>query len=185
MIIYATKQTVDRYKLKMPEEFENPIMRPIVLDMVEKEKGDSLLEWGAKLFYFDRRKCIQVCNFASKFTIVLVDVKVADLESIGDAIARYMFDIYSDDKEMVSLLERLFKESPIVCFSKLQDRRVISSLNRMQTDVLLDGYRLYDYIEDGVLQTRTLNKFINMKYIITDKINGKTSYIFPAERFAE
>ena len=87
MIVYATKQTVDRYGFKMPEEFQNPIMRPIVLDVYKREKGNPLLEWGAKLFYFDRCKCIQVCNFASKFTIVLVDVKKAEVELIGDSIA--------------------------------------------------------------------------------------------------
>ena len=56
MIVYATKQTVDRYGFKMPEEFQNPIMRPIVLDVYKREKGNPLLEWGAKLFYFDHRK---------------------------------------------------------------------------------------------------------------------------------
>lgn len=75
MIIYATKQTVDRYGIKMPENFQDPIMRQIVLDVYNCEKKDRLLEWGAKLFYFDRRKCIQICHFASKLTVVLVDIK--------------------------------------------------------------------------------------------------------------
>ena len=50
MIIYATKQTVDRYGIKMPENFQDPIMRQIVLDVYNCEKNDRLLEWGAKLF---------------------------------------------------------------------------------------------------------------------------------------
>ncbi|MDO4649439.1 MAG: hypothetical protein Q4B26_12385 [Eubacteriales bacterium] len=185
MILYATKQTIERYKLKLPEEFENPVMKSLVQAVMEKECGDSLLEWGVKLFYFDRRKCIQVCNFASRFTIVLVDVKVTVLESVGDAIAQYMMDIYSEEVEVLKLLERFFKESSLVCFSKLQDRRVIASLNHMQTGYLEDGYRMYDYIENGVLQTRKLNKFINTDYLVADKINGKKEYFFPAERFAE
>ena len=79
MIIYATKQTVDRYGMTMPENIQNPIIRPLVLKTYNNEKGDRLLEWGAKLFYFDHRKCLQICNFASKLTVVLVDIKKSDL----------------------------------------------------------------------------------------------------------
>jgi len=182
MIIYATKQTIERYKIKMPREFTDPVMRPIVEAVFEKEHGDRLLEWGAKLFYFDRRKCIQVCNFASKFTIILVDVKMADLESVGDTIVRYMFDIYSDNAEMTNLLEKFFADYPLVCFAKLTDRSAISTLNRLQTYYLEDGYRLYDYIENGVLQTRKLNRFLNTKYLVTEKVTGKSEYFYPAEK---
>jgi len=73
MIIYATKLTFERYKLKLPAELTPPIDR-IAQAVIEKESGDKLLEWGAKLFYFDKRKCIQVVNFASKFTLFLIDM---------------------------------------------------------------------------------------------------------------
>lgn len=58
------------------------------------------MEWGGKLFYFDRRKCLQVVNFASKLTLVLVDIKVDDLPSVGNLIANYLFDVYSESKEI-------------------------------------------------------------------------------------
>lgn len=61
MIIYATKQTFERYKLKLPSELSHPI-NMIAQTVIENESGDKLLEWGAKLFCFDRRKCIQVVN---------------------------------------------------------------------------------------------------------------------------
>lgn len=185
MIIYGTKQTIDRYGIKMPEEFQEPTMRQIALDVYGNENRNRLLEWGAKLFYFDRRKCIQFCNFASKFTIVLVDVKKADLEAVGDAIARYLLDIYSDDDKLIALLERYFKEHPLVCFARLTDKKIISTMNRFQSVYLEDGYRLYDFIEDGILKTRELNRKINKDYLVTDKINGKTEYFFPADRFAD
>ena len=185
MIIYATKQTVDRYGIKMPENFQNPFMRQMTLAVYNREKDDRLLEWGAKLFYFDRRKCIQICNFASKFTIVLVDIKKADLEIVGDLVAKYLLDIYSDNKRMTALLERLFKEHPLVCFAKLTDRKTISTMNRFQSVYLEDGYRLYDFIENGILKTIILNREINREYLVTDKIDGKTEYFYPAERFEE
>lgn len=183
MIIYATKQTVDRYGIKMPEDFQDPVMRQFVLDVYHDEKDDQLLEWGAKLFYFDRRKCIQVCNFASKLTIILVDVKKADLEFVGDSVARYLLDIYSDNKRMTILLERFFKEHPLVCFSKLTDRKIIATMNSFQNVYLEDGYRLCDFIEGGILKTIELNREINKEYVVRYKIDGRTEYYHPAERF--
>lgn len=185
MIIYATKQTIDRYGIKLPENFQDPIMRQIALDVYNGEKDNCLLEWGAKLFYFDHHKCIQICNFASKLTIVLVDIKKADLKVVGDLVARYLMDIYSDNKKMIALLERLFKEYPLMCFTKLTDRRIISTMNRFQNIYLEDGYRLYDFIENGIIKTIKLNRKINCGYMVTDKIDGKTEYYYPVERFEE
>lgn len=183
VIIYATKQTIDRYGIAMPEDFHDPVMRQIAMDVCDREKGDRFLEWGAKLFYFDHRKCIQMCHFASKLTVVLADIKKADLEYVGNITANYLLDIYSGNKRVTSLLERLFKEHPLVCFSRLTDRSIISTLNRCQTYFLLDGQRLYDYLKDGILHTKELNNFINKEYLITQKINGKTEYYYPNEVF--
>ena len=55
MIYYATKETLQRYKLKTPEQFESE-MAPFVRAVVNRERGNRLFEWGCKLFYFDRRK---------------------------------------------------------------------------------------------------------------------------------
>lgn len=158
MIIYATKQTVDRYGLKMPEEFQDPVIRQVVLNVYNNEKDNRLLEWGAKLFYFDRRKCLQVCNFASKLTIILVDIKKDDLELVGQYIAMYLMDIYSGDKTTKVLLERLFEEHPIVCFSKLTDRKIVAKINNFQSVYLNDGYELYYFIEKVVLQTKKIEQ---------------------------
>ena len=169
MIVYCTKQTMERYKLKRPNEYKDHIMREVVEKVYEMEKDDRILEWGAKLFYFDRRKCIQFMNFASKLTIVVVDIKINDLESLGNTIAEYLF-------------ERLFEKHPIVVFDKLVDKSIIASLNRNQSFVLDDGYRLYEYIEDNILQTRKFNKDIN-KIPVMQKMDGKQEYIFPIDRF--
>lgn len=144
MIIYVTKETFERYKFKMPEDFSDPISGVIASAVLQRESGDRLLEWGGKLFYFDRRKCLQVVNFASKLTFVLVDIKMEDRENIGNIIANYMFKLYDCNKKMTRLLERLFKEHPAVCFSRLKDKSAIATLNHTQTNYLLDGYRLGD-----------------------------------------
>lgn len=183
MIIYTTKLLRERYKLKMPEDY---ILNKDIIDMViAKERGDRMLEWGAKLFYFDRRKCIQLSHFASKFTLFLCDIKVSDLPDLGDYICNYLYDIYSDDEATLDRLELYFNSTSLVCFDKLTDRSAISTLNRTQMDFAYDGYRFYEYIENGILKTRQINKDVNTNWLFTQKINGKTECFYAKERFRE
>ena len=184
MIIYVTKETFDKYKLKLPKDLKPPLDE-LARTVIEKEAGDRLCEWGGKLFYFDRRKCIQIVNFASKFTLFLVDVKLSDLPNIGDSIAEYIFDIYSEDKEMLSALERMFKEHQYMCFSKLTDKNIISTLNSTQSSFAEDGYRFYDFISEGILHTKDINRKVNSNWLFTMKINKKTDYFYACEKFRE
>ena len=184
MIMYVTKETFERYKLKPPEDLKPPLDE-LARTVIEKEAGDRLCEWGGKLFYFDRRKCIQIVNFASKFTLFLVDVKLSDLPNIGDYIAEYIFDIYSADKEMLSALGRMFEEHRYMCFSKLTDKSIISTLNSTQSRFAEDGYRFYDFISDGILHTKDINRKINCDWLFTMTINKKTDYFYACEKFRE
>ncbi len=183
MIIYTTKLLRERYKLKMPEEYTNN--KDLVETVTAKECGDRMLEWGAKLFYFNRRKCIQLSHFASKFTLFLCDIKVNDLINIGDYICKYFYDIFSDDKETLDLIERFFQSTPIICFEKLTDKSAIATLNRTQLDFAFDGQRFYEYIENGILKTYEINEEVNTRWLFGQKINGKTIYFFAKDRFRE
>ena len=110
MILYLTRKTFERYKLDPPENSLFPV-KEITAAVKEREQGIGLLEWGGKLFYFDRRKCIQFSNFASKFTVFLFDAKVEKLPFLGEAIFMYLFDFYQGNKEMTKLLKRLADEA--------------------------------------------------------------------------
>ena len=184
MIFYVTKQTFERYKLKMPEDLSFP-MNEIAKATLKKESGNRLLEWGGKLFYFDKRKCIQFVNFASKLTIFIFDIKMDDLSMVGNYIANYLLDIYAEDKKMTRLLKRLFEEHPACCFSKLKDKSAIATLNHTQLAFADDGYRFYDFINNGILNTRAINKKVNTDWLFTQKINGKTEYFYAADKFKE
>lgn len=186
MIIYATKQTVDRLKLKMPEEIGEVARRTVALDILLEEGGDPMLEWGAKLFYFDRRKCLQVIHFASRLTIVLADIKVKDTPMIPQSLAGYLFDLYADDAQMQALTRRLVLSHDLFVYSRLKDRSMISQLNTTQRDYLYDGDRLYDYISDGMLHVHHLNRAFNWGYIPGGKTpDGRADYRYPGERFCE
>ncbi|MEF9922908.1 MAG: hypothetical protein RR769_08300 [Anaerovoracaceae bacterium] len=184
MIIYATKQTFERYKLKLPSEL-SPTSNVIAETVIKNESGNKLLEWGAKLFYFDKRKCIQMVNFASKFTLFLVDVKVADLENVGDMIAFYLLELYKDDKQMTAALKKMFEVNPLTCFAKLTDKSAIATLNTTQRGFADDGYRFYEFIRGGILHTMEINYEMNFKWLFTMKTGEKTEYIYAGEKLRE
>lgn len=183
MIYYATKETMQRYKLKTPDEFTSE-NAPIAQMIVQREKGNRLYEWGCKLFYFDRRKCLQVMHFETKFVIFLIDLKMKDLEFSANAVAQYIMDMYSADKKMQKALERYFASSPYVCFDKIIDRSIIASMNSIQTRWAMDGYRFYDYVKDGVLYTKQINRDVN-HFPTTRKVGDKEEWIIPYELFSE
>lgn len=182
MIIYATKQTMERYKIQPISELFKPEDN-ILRDIVNKEIGDEIFEWGAKIFYFDGIKCIQVVNFASKFTLFLFDIKKSEIDRIGTMILTYLFELYSEDRQMTKALEKMYSGSILTVFDKLVNKSMIATLNSTQSVYAEDGDRFYYDIEDGVLQTMKINHDVNFSYLFTKKINGKTEYIFPAELF--
>lgn len=169
----------------MPQDMQNEVQKSIAEDVLAKETGDPLLEWGGKLFYFDRRKCLQIINFASLITIVLVDFKVSDLPNLGDVIAHYLFKIYEDDKQMKRALEHYFAVHPALAFSRLKNRKIISKLNFKQQAILEDGYLLADYIWDGVLHTVELNKYLSESEVVIEKVDEKKDYFDSKEFFAK
>ena len=184
MILYATKQTIKELNIPIPEELST-FNQLLSTKVIEQQKNNKLLEWGIKIFYFDGRKCIQAMNFASKLTIFIFDLEEGQIAYIADAIAKYLFDIYSKDKRMKKILEKFFEDFPVCAFSKLQDKSIITSLNHNQLDFAEDGYRFYDYIEKGVLKTRKINNDVNWKHIVGINKNNKKDYIYPAEYFRE
>lgn len=185
MIIYGTKKTLDIYRLKLPDQFANPLMKQLITDTRKRQAGDPLYEWGAKVFQFEYLKCLQLCNFTSKFTIVIADVKEKQIDQLTEIIFGYLNDIYSGDQEMLKLIDRYAAENTVTYFDKLTDRSIISSMNYFQTSYMEDGDRFYDFVDGNLLRTRPLNKEINWNYLAGLKVHGKKTYDYPAERFAQ
>ncbi len=184
MIFYATKETVERLKIKTYDKLSD-YSKQIAQNVITNQSGDDLLEWGMKLFYFDRRKCLQVMNFASKFTIFIFDIKVNDMDSIPNIVANYLIELYKDDETLIKLLEGLFEHYSLCTYSKLTNRSIISSLNHNQFEFAIDGYIFYEYINNGILNTIQINKDVNFDYFVTQKRSGKIVYFLPGDRFRE
>ena len=183
MILYVTKKTKERLNIPMIDELSDTSKNYASI-ILNNEENTELLKWGIKIFYMDRRKCLQAVNFASKLTIYLFDIHNDNIEYIGDAIANYMFHIYDNDEKMTNLLERLFDEHPLCVFSNLTDKTTISTLNYNER-CYVETYIFYDYIENNTLKTIEINKDVNFNNLLTVKINGKREYVVPGKYFKE
>ena len=182
MIIYGTKQTLADFQLKLPHQMTAQ-SRQLIGRLKAKQGGDSLHEWGAKVFYFEYLRSIQLCNFASKFTLVIVGVTDAQIAQIAEIIFGYLDDIYADDPEMLKLIDRYAEDNQVTYFDKMTNRSIMATMNNFQTNYLLDGDRIYDFTEGNKIRTRVLNKEINRNHLVTIKTGKKKDYVFPAEQF--
>lgn len=183
MIFYATKQTMDRYKLKPPEQLDTETA-VFAQAIAKRERGNRMFEWGCKLFYFDRRKCLQFMHFETKLVVFLVDLKMKDLKNSASAVANYLLDMYAEDAAMQQALENYFAASPLVCFDRITDRSIISGMNSVQSRWAIDGYYFYNYLQDGILHTRRINRDVN-KTPQMRRVDGKEEWIFPYALFAQ
>ena len=186
MIIYGTKQTMERYGIPQIKDIQDLKQKEAPTNIYDAEHDDRMLEWGAKVFYFERRKCLQVCHFASKITFVFLDFKKKEIPALSSLIARCMFALYEDKPDMQKLLNRLWEEHGGTCFEKLTDRKVISTMNYFQSAYIEFSGLLYDWIEEaGAIDMIKINKIINEDHIVSEKINGKTDYYCPIKKFEE
>lgn len=183
MIYHATKETMQRYKLNTPEEMA-PALSPFAQSIIQRESGSHIYEWSCKLFYFDRRKCLQLMHFETKMVIYLINLKVDELEYAADAMASYLMEMYASDREMQRALERYFASAPVAIFDRITDRSMITYANSVLSNWAMDGYRFYDYISDGILHTKKINRDVNDR-VATIMKGGRKEWIVPYEFFAQ
>lgn len=184
MILYGTVQTIQRYGLTTADQFSGPAAQ-IAKSVIDSETGKGLLEWGMKLFYFDGRKCIQLVNFASKFTLFLFDIKKKEMQDIGNVLANYLLKLFQEDPAVCACLERLFSQHPIILVAPLKNRSIIATLNHNQIDYAFDGQRFWSYIEKGMMHSLKINHDFNFGYPVSRMINGRREYYFAGELFRE
>lgn len=118
-------------------------------------------------------------------TIFLINVKVGEVEYVADMIAHYLLELYKTDKKMIKALKNMFKIYTLTCFDRLKDKSAISTLNATQRDFAGDGYHFYDFVSDGILHTVQINYRVNFDWLFTMKIDAKTEYFYPGEKFRE
>lgn len=184
MIIYSTRETIKQFDIKMPNELRYP-SNEAALAVIAREGGDELLEWGAKYFEFDGRKCMQIMNFASMFTMFLMDVGKVELHHIGNMMANYMHDIYKRDNVMLCSIEKMFSVSNGISHTALNDNNILMMMTQTQLKFALNGRRFYSFVENGTLQVSRINEQFNREWPVRITIDDKAEEFVPADKFRE
>ena len=184
MIIYSTKETIKQFNIKMSQSLPYP-KNEAAQAIIDREGSDDLLKWSAKYFEFDGKKCMQIMNMASMFTLFLMDVGKVELHYIGNMMANYMHDIYENDAEMLSAIEKMFEKTGGVCHTALNDTNVLMMMTQIQLKFALNGRRFYDYVENGVLKTAEINKTFNRGWPVRISVDGVDEEFVPADKFRE
>ena len=182
MIYYPTKTTKEKYKIELYNE--SGITQEDILKAYLPEDGSDLFKWGLKVFHFQRKKCLQVTNFASKLTIFLVDVKTKDIEEVPNMVEMCVKMLFDYDEDFSNIVEKYFSEAGDIVYDALKDRKIISALNNNERNYLGNGDVLNDFIDEtGTLYLMDMNYDYNFNYLASKNIDGKKEYIFPAEEF--
>lgn len=184
MIIYSTKETIKQFDIKMSLSLPYP-KNEAAQAIFDREGSDELLKWSAKYFEFDGKKCMQIMNMASMFTLFLMDVGKVELHYIGNMMANYMHEIYKNDTEMLSAIEKMFEKTGGICHTDLNDTNVLMMMTQTQLKFALNGRRFYDFVEDGVLKTSEINKTFNRGWPVRVTVDDKAEEFVPADKFRE
>ena len=184
MVLYITQRTADKYLLKMPHELSNP-MKPVVYEVMRRERGKSIFEWGAKLFYFEGKKCLQVMNFETKLTFFLFNVTMTVMEELAKWLVDYMFLLYSDNDKMTKCIKKYVDDSKFIYFDLLEDKNIITTINHTHRIFVEEERRLYDFMDNGVPNVAEINRKINFEWFFPKKEGDQICYFYSGKMFEE
>ena len=186
MIFCTTEKAADRFGF--PNDF-GP-QGNVVPITISREASSPVNRWAADIFYFERRKCLMLCNYDSFFTLALLDLRKHEIDILGDFLAFSLLELYGDDKAMQKAILEMFRKNPGLLFSRFdaskeQDRRMQAAVEGAIGFLAKDDGGLYRFAEEDTIDPLAIAEFINFESVRINKVKGKEERIRPAERFRE
>lgn len=164
MIVYATHTMMQAYRLNPPEQLQ-PSLLPFAMSVIQRERGDPMRAWGASLFLFRHRPCIQLMHFPSKLTLYLFDVSSGDLKHLNYTLSRLLLCLYRQDGKMTEAIEHMFSADRHVVFAPLKNKVVQATLNRTHWQFAALGDRFAQYFDcDHVIHATQINHDVNFEF---------------------
>lgn len=182
MDISFTKRTAERFNLDSRIKLDTKITSGLGNSNV-----NDIFSWGAKVFYIQGKKSLQIMNMASKLTFVIIDIANKDLEEINELIYAYMIELMWDDASIRDFIQQYINDDSEkkLNFYYLKERSTISSLNYTQRTLLDDPEFIYSFVKDGILNVSEMNYYLNREYLVTIPIDGKKEYYYASEYFKD
>lgn len=182
MDISVTKRTAERFNLDSRIKLDTKITSGL-----GNSNANDIFSWGAKVFYIQGKKSLQIMNMASKLTFVIIDIANKDLEEINELIYAYMIELMWDDASIRDFIQQYINDDSEkkLNFYYLKERSTISSLNYTQRTLLDDPEFIYSFVKDGILNVSEMNYYLNREYLVTIPIDGKKEYYYASEYFKD
>ena len=163
MILYATNKTFLSYKLKTAEDFTYP-RSEIARGFLELEQGDSLLEWGMKLFRMGEARCIHLVNLGTGLTLYLFGVERSDIGLLGRVMEYYIRELYKSDSEMTECLDTMFSRVKVCQFAHLTDDGIVGAMEASEQEFIFSEKYLPECVKGGALDGCEVNRRANFDY---------------------
>ena len=131
-------------------------------------------DWYLNLLWIERRKCLLVTHAGTLFSVVLIDVRAADLRPIGPPTTAAIEAALRDDGLPADALGSLDPEA--VTLAKTASRSVLGFMNQMATDIEWQTAR-----RGGLALTdpRALNHYLQ------HTLRNRDAYVRPIELVRE
>lgn len=181
MIIHASPRSISGLNLRTYDKIDGA-QSLIAKYYYDKEKGNPLLEWGCDMFYFLGKRALQIVHAASGLTVFLFNLNYDEQDGIGQQIKSNVAYIYEDCAEFRPVLKKFFTDSTSYIFDTLTDKALNARLERIKLETA-EGLDFRDYIENGVLRTRKLNKEYNWTKLSSFGKSSKIKNVNAAEAF--
>ena len=163
MILYADTRAFLSYKLKTAEDFTYP-RSEIAKGFLELEQGDSLLEWGMKLFRMGDTRCLHLTNLGTGLTLYLFGVERPQIGLLGRVMEYYIRRLFDGDDEMTAALDRMFSRVKVCQFAHLTDDFISDGMEQAEQEFIFSGKYLPDCVKNGALDGGEVNRKANFDY---------------------
>jgi hypothetical protein len=96
-------------------------------DLVTIEPGDE--DWYANLLWLDGRKCLLLAHAGSLFSVLVPDIRKADLMPIGPSVVGFIHEELEAESFPLDRLGAL--DSGSIALAKTESRTVLGYMNEM------------------------------------------------------
>jgi hypothetical protein len=114
MILRCTKKLINVYGLSVVE------------DTADKK---IFSEWYANLIYIDGKKSILFTESKTLYSIILLDIKKADITNIGEILYKQLFRSLLQIGIKEEILTRFIPKPIKIIYSTTHDKRILGSMN--------------------------------------------------------
>lgn len=159
MIIECTKKLADAMKIS--------------LKSYDDTNADSLYEWHANLFMFDRRKGILLMNNKTRYCIVLYGVKMEHFKRFDKAVFDAIRETFLAEGFNEEIVDKYISKCGNVDYTKTHDRSILGQMKDFDISI---SWQIEEHLPTENINLIDLNKWVNSNLMC-----GSLDYAHPID----